>query len=131
MKLLLDTCTYLWLAGAPERLSIPATQVLADPDNELFLSPVTLWEILVNHMRGRKFPLHVPGSPEQYFVELRGRLGIAALPVVESAVAQLVKLPPVHNDPFDRLLICQAIEHGLTLVTPDAHIRRYPIRTLW
>lgn len=131
MKFLLDTCTFLWLAHSPEKLPTDVASTLADSDNELFLSAVSLWEILVSHMRGRILPLNVPDSPEQYFVELRKRLDIQSLPVCEAATAQLIKLPAIHQDPFDRLLICQAIEHGLTLVTPDQHIRRYPIRTLW
>ncbi|MFA5631694.1 MAG: type II toxin-antitoxin system VapC family toxin [Porticoccaceae bacterium] len=131
MKLLLDTCTFLWMGGQPDRLSTDARTALSDTDNELFLSPVSLWEILVNHMRGKRLPLKVPGDPEHYFAELRQRMGLISLPVTEAAVIQLPKLPPVHQDPFDRLLICQAIDQGLILVTPDAHISRYPIRTLW
>lgn len=131
MKLLLDTCTFLWFAQTPEKLPPPVANALTDPDNELFLSAVSLWEILVSHMRGRVLPLNVPGTPERYFVELRKRLDIESLPVYEAATAQLVKLPDIHKDPFDRLLICQSIEHGLTLVTPDSHIRQYPIRTFW
>lgn len=131
MKLLLDTCTFLWLAQSPEKLPPQVATLLADASNELFLSSVSLWEILVSHMRGRQLPLHVSSSPEQYFVALRKRLDIESLPVYEAATAQLPKLPDIHRDPFDRLLICQAIEHGLTLVTADKHIRRYPIRTLW
>lgn len=131
MKLLLDTCAFLWAAQSPEKLPPQIADILADSSNTLFLSSVSLWEILVSHMRGRTLPLKVTGSPEQYFVELRKRLGIESLPVYEAAAAQLIKLPPIHQDPFDRLLICQAIEHGLTLVTADRHIRKYPIRTLW
>lgn len=131
MRLLLDTCTFLWLSGAPEKLPERVVRFAADPRAELFLSPVTLWEILVNHMRGKRLPLNVPGTPERYFVELRQRLGIVSLPVDEGSVAQLTKLPDIHRDPFDRLLICQAIEHSLTLVTPDKSIQRYPIKTLW
>lgn len=131
MKLLLDTCTFLWLGAQPERLSPNARTVLADADNELFLSPVSLWEILVCHMRGKKLPLKVPDSPEHYFSALRQRMGVESLSVTENTVIQLPRLPAVHQDPFDRLLICQAIEHGMTLVTPDAHISRYPIRALW
>ncbi len=131
MKLLLDTCTFLWWAGKSKRLSPNAMAALADADNELFLSAASLWEILVGYMRGKELPVHVPGEPEQYFSQLRQRIGAESLPVTEITVMQLPKLPPIHGDPFDRLLICQAIEHGLILVTPDAHISRYPIRTLW
>ena len=131
MKLLLDTCTFLWFAQLPEKLPPKVASALTDPDNKLFLSAVSLWEILISHMRGKVLPLRVPDTPARYFVELRKRLEIESLPVYEAAAAQLTKLPDIHRDPFDRLLICQSIEHGLTLTTPDAHISRYPIRTLW
>lgn len=131
MKLLLDTCTFLWWAGKSEHISLNAKAALADADNELFLSAVSSWEILVSHMRGKKLPLHVPSEPEHYFSQLRQRVGAESLPITETTTMQLPKLPLVHKDPFDRLLICQAIEHGLILVTPDKLVSRYPIRTLW
>lgn len=58
-------------------------------------------------------------------------MGIEELPLTEAATLQLSKLPALHKDPFDRMLVCQAIEHGLTIVTPDEMVRSYPIRTLW
>lgn len=131
MKLLLDTCTFLWMAGQPDSLSDDAKAALTDANNELFLSAASVWEILVSHMRGRRLPLNVPARPEQYFPSLRQRIGAQSLPITETTTMQLPKLPAIHADPFDRLLICQTIEHGLVLVTPDSHIQRYPIRTLW
>lgn len=131
MTLLLDTCTFLWFTERPENLSAKARSALQNPDNTLYLSAVSQWEILVKLMAGKNMSLHVPKAPERYFVELRQRFDIEPLAVTEETTSQLPKLPPVHHDPFDRLLICQAIEHGLTLVTPDEHIRAYPIRTLW
>jgi PIN domain nuclease of toxin-antitoxin system len=131
VRLLLDTCAFLWFAERPENLSAAARSVLRNPDARLYLSAASIWEILVKFMAGKHMSLHVPQEPERYFVELRQRLGLEPLAVTEETAAQLPKLPPVHRDPFDRLLICQAIEHGLTLVTPDKNIRRYPIRTLW
>lgn len=131
MRLLLDTCTFLWFAERPANLSPRARRALQDPDAALYLSAASLWEILVKYMTGKHLSLHVPQAPEHYFVELRARLDVAPLPVTEEAVVQLPKLPPLHQDPFDRLLICQAIAHGLTLVTPDDKITRYPVATLW
>jgi PIN domain nuclease of toxin-antitoxin system len=131
MRLLLDTCTFLWFAEDPGKLSQTARNVLQDPENELLVSAVSIWEILVKLARGKALTLHVPATPERYFIDLRRRLGVGALAMTEDTAAQLLKLPPIHHDPFDRLLICQAIEHGLALVTPDRAIQRYPIRTVW
>jgi len=75
-------------------------------------------------------PLKVPGTPERYFVELRKRLGIRLLPVHEEVTAQLIKLPNSHRDPFNRLLICQSIEHGLILIMSDTHVSCYSIHAL-
>ncbi|MFQ3667101.1 MAG: type II toxin-antitoxin system VapC family toxin [Sphingomonadaceae bacterium] len=131
MRLLLDTCTFLWFAESPDRLGRAAREVLQDPNHEPFVSAVSIWEILVKLALGKAMTLHVPTAPERYFIELRQRLGLSALAMTEETAAQVLKLPPIHHDPFDRLLICQAIEHGMALVTPARAIQRYPIRTLW
>ena len=76
-----------------------------------------------------KLPL--PESPEKYVPSQRVARGIEPLALSEEAALQLPKLPPLHRDPFDRMLVCQALVGGLTVVTPDADIARYPVRTLW
>jgi PIN domain nuclease of toxin-antitoxin system len=106
--------------GLPER----------SPDNEVFLSVASLWEILVKHASGR-FDMHVREAPDRSFVSRGEAHGVASLPMDEDTVAQLPKLPDLHRDPFDRILVCQAIAHGLTIVTPDEAIRRYPVRSFW
>ena len=131
MRLLLDSCTFLWLIGQSAALPPVVREAIAEPENECFLSTASLWEILVKHQAGR-LEIHSPGvPPERFLIAQRERHGIDTLPIDEAAVAQLPKLPDLHRDPFDRILICQAIAHGLTLVTPDAAISRYPVLTLW
>jgi PIN domain nuclease of toxin-antitoxin system len=135
MRLLLDTCTFLWLfgrqAGRQAGLSENAREVLRDSDHQAFVSAVSTWEILVQHGRGR-LGLETKGlAVDQFVVTQRKAHQLDSLPVTEEVAMQVVKLPTLLHDPFDRLLICQAIEHGLTLVTPDEQIRRYPIKTLW
>lgn len=130
MKLLLDSCTFLWLIWDQPELSARARVAIADPGNEVYLSSVSLWEILIKHGTG-KVAIHRPIDPQRFYVEQRELHGIAALALGENAIVQLTKLPELHRDPFDRALICQAIAHGLTLVTPDAQINRYPVLTLW
>lgn len=131
MRLLLDSCTFLWLIGQRAELPEKVREAIATPHNSCFLSAASLWEILIKH-RGRRLEIDSMGAPtERFLVEQREAHGIASLPIDEEAVAQLPKLPDLHRDPFDRMLVCQAIAHGLTVVTPDEAIRRYPVRSFW
>lgn len=128
MNLLLDTCTFLWVAQGSNELSKRARELFADPANEVFLSVVSVWEIGVKNAAGR---LPLPQSPERYVPALRERHGIESLALDETAVLQIAKLPSRHRDPFDRMLVCQAIVHGLTILTPDPLISQYPASTAW
>ena len=89
---------------------------------------MSAWEIALKQIAGR---LPLPEPAAQYVPSRREANGIASLDLCEEAVLQLPKLPPLHTDPFDRMLICQAIAHGLAILTPDACIARYPVRVLW
>jgi PIN domain nuclease of toxin-antitoxin system len=128
VRLLLDTCTFLWIIGDSPQLSAEARQRFSAADNEIFLSAVSVWEIAVKHQLG-KLPL--PEPVHEFIPNQRSAHRIEPLAIDEAAVLHLARLPDHHKDPFDRMLICQAIAHGLTLLTPDADIRRYPVRTLW
>ncbi|HUG54121.1 MAG TPA: type II toxin-antitoxin system VapC family toxin [Vicinamibacteria bacterium] len=128
MRLLLDTCTFLWTVGGAKELSPRARDVFSDPANEVFLSAASAWEIAVKHRLGR---LPLPAPPEEFVPAQRSAHGIEALPVDEEAALHVAKLPDLHRDPFDRLLIAQALVGGLVLLTPDADIRQYPARTMW
>lgn len=128
MKCLLDTCTFLWIVAGVKDLSSEASQIFATPVNEVFLSAVSVWELSVKHALG-KLPL--PRTLDRFIVEERERHGIAALPLNERAILHLHKLPLLHRDPFDRMLICQAIGHDCVLLTPDPLIAQYPVRTRW
>ena len=122
MKLLLDTQVLLWAAGLPERLSKSARKLLEDPRSELFFSAASLWEIAIKHTLGR----------EDFRVEprllRRGLLdnGYVELPVTSPHAVSIDALPPLHKDPFDRLLLAQALCEGVTLVTSDSQLARYP-----
>lgn len=128
MNILLDTCTFLWIVRDTPQLSATARALFADPANAIFLSAVSVWEIAIKHQLGR-LPLASP--PHHYVPTERAKHAITALDLNEAAVLELRRLPPHHNDPFDRMLICQAIAHGLTVLTPDDHIQAYPVRTAW
>lgn len=127
MKLLLDTCTFLWLAGG-SALSPAAAFAVRDPSNEVFLSAVSTWEIVSKHRAGR---LPLPEPPDRLIPTERRLRGVSALPLDEESTFQGLRLPPLHRDPFDRMLIAQAIAHGLAIVTPDPAIAQYPVRVIW
>ena len=97
------------------------------PDNAVYLSVVSLWEALVKYQIG-KLPL--PQSPEGYLPLQRERHQIASLPLDEASIKHLANLPPLHRDPFDRILICQALEHDMIIVTVDDAIRSYQVGVL-
>ena len=128
MSILLDTCAFLWvILGAPE-ISSRAKDLFTDPSNEVFLSAVSVWEISVKYNLGR---LPLPEPPDRFLPQERERHLITPLPLEEAAVLHLHRLPQLHNDFFDRMLVCQAIESGLVILTPDRLISQYPTRTAW
>jgi PIN domain nuclease of toxin-antitoxin system len=128
MKVLLDTCTFLWAIGAPTALSERARQLIIDPTNDVLLSSVSAWEIAVKHALGR---LPLPTSPDRFVVGQREAHGFDALPLDELSALHVLRLPALHRDPFDRMLVCQAIVHGLVILTPDPLVEQYPARTIW
>ncbi len=128
MGILLDTCTFLWVILGAKELSGRARDLFADSGNDVFLSAVSIWEISVKHSLGR---LRLPEPPDRFLPKERERHLIAPLPLEEATILHLHRLPQLHKDPFDRMLVCQAIERGLTILTPDRLINQYPTRTAW
>jgi PIN domain nuclease of toxin-antitoxin system len=128
VRLLLDTCTFLWIVGGAKELSPRARELFSDPANEAFLSTASAWEIAVKHRLG-KLPL--PDAPAEFVPAQRTAHGIEPLPLDEESALHVAKLPDLHRDPFDRMLVAQALVGGLVLLTPDDPIRQYPVRSLW
>ena len=122
MKLLLDTHLLLWAAGEPRRLSRQARGLIDNPGNELFFSPASLWEVVIK--RG----LRRPDFKVDTRVLRRGLLdnGYGELPIVSDHVVAIDSLPPIHKDPFDRVLVAQATVEGITLLTTDSLLAQYP-----
>lgn len=122
MKLLLDTHLLLWAAGTPRRLSRQARGLIDNPANELFFSPASLWEVVIKHGLGR------PDFKVNARLLRRGLLdnGYGELPIVSDHVVAIDSLPLIHKDPFDRVLLAQAIVEGITLLTTDALVAQYP-----
>ena len=128
MRLLLDTCTFLWLAADDSQLRPAIRSTCRDPENEVYLSALSAWEIAVKHRLGR---LPLPEPPARYVSSRRIWLRIEPLVFDEACAAHDALLPPHHRDPFDRGLVSTAILNGMTIVTPDAAIARYPAPVLW
>ena len=104
MKILLDTCAFLWIITDDPNLSLRARELFADPENDIYLSAVSVWEIAIKHSLGR---LPLPKKPEQFIPAQRVQHGIKSLALDEDDSLYVTKLPELHRDPFDRMLICQ------------------------
>jgi PIN domain nuclease of toxin-antitoxin system len=126
LKLLLDTCTLIWLLTGEQ--PIPSRVRAALETGEVYVSSVSAWEIAIKFANGL---LRLAEPPDRLVPAARSRYGFASLPVDEESALHVVKLPPLHKDPFDRMLVSQAIVHGLTIATPDPRIAQYPARTIW
>jgi PIN domain nuclease of toxin-antitoxin system len=116
MKLLLDTHVFLWYITADAALPASFLAAIRDPKNQVLLSVASVWEAVIKHALG-KLPL--PAPPAHFLPLQRIAHGIESLAIEETDMASLAALPPRHRDPFDRLLVAQALFHGLTIVTVD------------
>jgi PIN domain nuclease of toxin-antitoxin system len=128
VKLLLDTCTFLWIAEAAEQLPPRVIALYQSSGNEVYLSAVSAMEIAIKYSTKR---LLLDDPPPAWLPRHRAAHGVEALAVDEESALHVSLLPMIHRDPFDRLLVAQAIVHGMTILTPDPVIARYPARTTW
>ncbi|MGC2475027.1 MAG: type II toxin-antitoxin system VapC family toxin [Candidatus Sulfotelmatobacter sp.] len=122
MKLLLDTHLLLWAAGHPNRLSAAVLKLIDNPANELFFSAASIWEVAIKRGLGRS---DFQADPR---LLRRGLLdnGYSELPILSHHVVAIDSLPLIHKDPFDRLLVAQATVEGISLLTSDTVVARYP-----
>lgn len=128
MRLLLDTCAVLWLAGSPARLGRRFTDAVALPNIQLFLSDCSVWELCLKWNAGK---IGLPEPPRRWVESQKRIWGLESLAMERSHLYRVTELPDHHRDPFDRLLVAQAIEEGLTLATPDPEIAKYPVAVIW
>ena len=123
MKILLDTHVLLWVAGDPKQLSAQARKLLEDPQNQLYFSAASLWEISIKNKLGRTdFKVDLP-------VFRRNLLdyGFEEITINSAHTLAIEALPNFHKDPFDRMLIAQTIVEGITLMTADSAVAEYPV----
>ncbi|MBF0355042.1 MAG: type II toxin-antitoxin system VapC family toxin [Alphaproteobacteria bacterium] len=128
MRLLLDTCAFLWLASEPEGLSRQARTLIGDEGTQVFLSPASAWEIAIKYGMDR-LKLKLP--PPDYVAQGIQMHDLQTLDVTMTHTLTAGGLPLHHKDPFDRLLIAQAQVEKMKLVTPDMAFRPYAIETIW
>ena len=128
MRVLLDTHTFLWWVLEDQRLSQPARDTIVDPDVDVLVSPVSAWEIAIKAAHGR---LDLPEPARTYVPSRMAACHFHELPVTVNHCLRTADLPVMHRDPFDRLLVAQALAEGIPLVTDDAAITRYDVETIW
>lgn len=124
MKLLLDTHIFLWLNDTPEKLSDAVRQACEDMENSLYLSMASIWEIQIKQQLGK---LQLGASWRQMVKIQQQDNGLLVLPIELAHIEALNELPAVHRDPFDRLLIAQAMREAMTIVTVDGYFADYPV----
>jgi PIN domain nuclease of toxin-antitoxin system len=122
VKILLDTHLLLWAVGFPELLPAPAFKLMRAPENDLYFSVSSIWEVAIKHGLGRADFKAPPGLLRRTLLDD----GYEELPILGQHAVALSSLPPIHKDPFDRILIAQAMVEGITLLTADRVISQYP-----
>ena len=128
MKLLLDTSAFLWIIEGGKKLSRTAEKAFTSEENTPFLSVVSIWEICVKYKLG-KLPL--PVHPLALILPECKKYCIEVLPLVPEEALHVCHLPDMHGDPFDRLLICQAVCQSMSIVSNDQKIRQYSVQVIW
>lgn len=128
MKYLLDTHTFIWLNGAPAHLSSRAEEICADESNILLLSLASIWEMQIKLQLGK---LRLPADLAEIVTRQQEINHIELLPITVQHIVGLANLPNYHKDPFDRLIISQAMVESAMLLSDDSQVARYPIETIW
>jgi PIN domain nuclease of toxin-antitoxin system len=128
MKYLLDTMVWLWSVGSVEKIGAAGQQILEDGDAEIYLSAVSSWEIAIKARLGK---YKLPDSPDRYVPRKLDRQGIRSLPVTSNHSLSVFRLPLYHHDPFDHLLMAQAVIEKMTILTSDRIFENYPVEIVW
>jgi PIN domain nuclease of toxin-antitoxin system len=128
MRALLDTSAFLWFIGGSDKLSVHAQNVIMDLDNRIVLIMVSLWEIAIKVSLGK---LALVKPYEQIIPQQIEENDIELLPIAHNHLTKIIDLPFHHRDPFDRLIIAQAMTEGIPIISPDAVFSQYPIKLIW
>lgn len=128
MKYLLDTMVWLWSVGPLENIGDAGLEVIQDGDSEIYLSVVSSWEIAIKARLGK---YRLPESPDRYVPKKLAKQNIHPLQVSLDHTLKVFGLPLHHHDPFDHLLIAQAIAEGMVILTSDRVFAKYPVEVIW
>lgn len=128
MRALLDTHTFIWWVIDDNRLSSTARNIIADPGNNLFFSAASAWEIVIKVRLGK---LNLPEPPETYIPSRLTMNRFESLPIQMNHALQVVNLPALHQDPFDRIIIAQSQVEKMPIITVDNKITQYPVDVIW
>ena len=128
MRYLIDTGVWLWALDRYERLRPRVRRAFEDDDAELYLSPVSTWEISIKMRLGK---LNFPGPLDRKVPEFMAEQRLQGLPITHKHAAKVYDLPAHHSDPFDRMLIAQALVEELTLISSDRMFKKYSVPLLW
>jgi PIN domain nuclease of toxin-antitoxin system len=128
LRVLLDTHSWLWMVGEPDRLSEPSSRLLRDAESEVYFSAASAWEIGIKFAAGK---LRLPKPPAALVAQWMAEDRLAALPILHAHALRAGELPPHHRDPFDRMLIAQAQIERLTLLTADRDLAKYDVPIHW
>ncbi len=128
MKYLLDTHTLIWLDNVPRKLSADVVSIIGDLSNQLLVSVASIWEMQIKLQVGK---LSLPTSIEEIVERQREENRIELLPIEVKHIVKLADLPDYHKDPFDRLLIAQAMLEEVSILSTNSHIAKYPVRVIW
>ena len=129
MRLLLDTHALIWAVQSPERLGDKARAALTTDDAEVYASHVSLWEMAIKRSIGKLDQLDRKAA--DWFDYFMPRSGLRQLPIIAGHLGAVEDLPRLHNDPFDRLLVAQARQGDMTIITRDSHVSQYDIDVIW
>lgn len=128
MKYLLDTVVWLWSVSSVERIGDQGREILADGKSEIYLSCASSWEIAIKTQAGR---CQLPEPPAQYVPKRLAEQGIKALSINQTHALKTYDLPLHHRDPFDRMIISQAIVEGMVILSSDHQFEKYAVELVW
>jgi|SRR5882724_4236693 len=128
MKYLLDTMVWMWSVGSVENIGDRGREILADGEAEIYLSSASCWELAIKTQLGKYI---LPESPTSYVPKRLAEQGIRPLAITHIHAVKVYDLPLHHRDPFDRLIITQALMEDLVILTSDRDFKKYPVEVLW
>jgi PIN domain nuclease of toxin-antitoxin system len=128
VKYLLDSMIWLWSIDSVEKINQTGRDLLENGQQEIYFSAATVWELSIKARLGK---LRLPGPPARCIPAFMAKQGLRALPITHLHAVKVYDLPPHHHDPFDRLIIAQAITENMTVLTADLDFRNYPVDLLW